>query len=79
MPAMLEPVLIVATAVALTAWFVQHRWCRRVRRPAELRESSSTGLEVLARRYARGEIDREEYLEKRSDIVGTPDLSPGRP
>jgi uncharacterized membrane protein len=76
---MLEPVLIVAIAVALTAWFVQHRWRRRMRRLAALRESSSTGLELLARRYARGEIDREEYLEKRGDIVGAPGISQARP
>ena len=76
---MLEPVLIVAIAVALTAWYVQHRWRRRMRRLATLRDSSTTGLEVLARRYARGEIDRDEYLEKRSDIAGAPGVSPGRP
>jgi uncharacterized membrane protein len=75
---MLEPVLIVGIAVALTAWFVQHRWRRRLRRLAALKESSSTGLELLARRYARGDIDRDEYLEKRSDIVGTPSVLPGR-
>jgi uncharacterized membrane protein len=29
-----------------------------------------TGLEVLGRRYARGEIDRDEYLAKRADLLG---------
>ncbi len=29
-----------------------------------------TGLEILALRNARGEIDRGEYLEKKHDIVG---------
>ena len=28
------------------------------------------GLDVLEERYARGEIKREEYLEKRKDILG---------
>jgi putative membrane protein len=28
------------------------------------------GLEVLEQRYARGEINREEYLQKKSDISG---------
>jgi putative membrane protein len=28
------------------------------------------GLEVLEERYARGEINREEYLQKRQDILG---------
>ena len=30
----------------------------------------SAGLEVLAERYARGEIARDEYLEKLQDISG---------
>jgi uncharacterized membrane protein len=28
-----------------------------------------TGLEMLAKRYARGDIDRDEYLQKRNDIL----------
>jgi uncharacterized membrane protein len=65
---MLEPILIVGIAIACTAWYVQHRWRRRVRTMATPQDV--TGLEVLARRYASGEIDREEYLEKRADILG---------
>ena len=30
----------------------------------------SPGLDVLEERYARGEIKREEYLEKKRDITG---------
>lgn len=29
-----------------------------------------SGLDVLEERYARGEISRDEYLEKRRDITG---------
>ena len=29
----------------------------------------SAGLAVLEERYARGEIDREEYLAKREDLA----------
>jgi uncharacterized membrane protein len=29
-------------------------------------------LEVLGERYCRGEINRDEYLQKRSDILGFP-------
>jgi uncharacterized membrane protein len=64
---MIEPILIVGIAIALTAWFVQHRWRRRVRRLAALRDTN--GLDLLAKRYARGEIDRGEYLQKRQDIL----------
>jgi putative membrane protein len=28
------------------------------------------GLEILNERYARGEISRDEYLQKRNDILG---------
>jgi putative membrane protein len=28
------------------------------------------GLDILEERYARGEINREEYLQKRKDIIG---------
>jgi uncharacterized membrane protein len=64
---MIEPVLVVGIVIAVTAWYVQHRW-RRARDLARLRDT--TGIEVLSRRYARGEMDRDEYLQKRGDILG---------
>jgi len=30
----------------------------------------SRGLDVLEERYARGEINRDEYLQKKNDILG---------
>lgn len=33
-------------------------------------ERRSSGLDVLEERYARGEINRDEYLEKKRDITG---------
>jgi uncharacterized membrane protein len=36
-------------------------------------------LELLARRYARGEIDRQEFLQKQSDILSYPGMPPQRP
>ncbi|MDP2496645.1 MAG: SHOCT domain-containing protein [Candidatus Palauibacterales bacterium] len=36
----------------------------------EARASEGSPLEVLEHRYARGEIDREEYLQKRDDLTG---------
>lgn len=29
----------------------------------------SSGLDILEERYARGELDREEYLQKKKDII----------
>jgi len=66
---MIEPILIVGIAIACTAWYMQHIWRRRRARKIALRYPS--GLEVLARRYARGEIGRSEYLQKRDDILAS--------
>jgi len=33
-------------------------------------EHRSSGLAILEERYARGEINRDEYLQKRQDILG---------
>jgi putative membrane protein len=33
-------------------------------------ERRSSGLAILEERYARGEINREEYLQKKQDILG---------
>jgi len=66
---MIEPILIAGILIVCTAWYVQHKWRKRAAAlPATMRVP--TGLEVLALRYARGEIDRDEYLEKKRDIVG---------
>jgi putative membrane protein len=34
------------------------------------KERWSPGLDVLEERYARGEINRDEYLQKKQDILG---------
>jgi uncharacterized membrane protein len=73
---MLEPIIIVAIVIAATTWYVQHKWRKRLRAIASRDPREGTVLELLARRYARGEIDREEYLEKRSDILGYQGLPP---
>ena len=73
---MLEPIIIVGIVMAATAWYVQHKWRKRLRALAARDPREGTVLELLARRYARGEIDRQEYLEKRSDILGYQGISP---
>ncbi len=65
---MIESVLIVGIVIACAAWYVQHKWRKRVRTLAAARDS--TGLELLARRYARG--------EKRGDMLGYHAVSPSR-
>jgi putative membrane protein len=55
--------VILGVIVAGVVWFV---------RPQSLAgdQRRSTSLEVLEERYARGEINREEYLQKKRDILG---------
>ena len=73
---MLEPIIIVGIVIAATAWYVQHKWRKRLRALAARDPRDGAVLEVLSRRYARGEIDRQEYLEKRGDILGYQGIPP---
>jgi uncharacterized membrane protein len=75
-PTMLEPILIVAIVIAATTWYVQHKWRKRLRAAAIRDRRGGNVLELLARRYASGEIDREEYLQKRSDILDYQGMPP---
>ncbi len=54
-------------AVALV-WIVRAVWDRGAVREGPGRPPESP-LEILQRRYARGEIDRAEYEEKRKDLA----------
>jgi putative membrane protein len=54
--------LILAAIIAGVVWFVRSQPLAGSRR-------RSTSLEVLEERYAHGEINREEYLQKKRDIV----------
>ncbi len=56
--------LLVAVIVALVRWMggdIRDRGGR-----------ARTARDILDDRYARGEIDREEYLQRRNDIGGQP-------
>lgn len=58
-------VILVAIVVAVV-WLV-----RSVAAPGvQQLPPRTTGLDVLEERYARGEISREEYLQKKRDITG---------
>lgn len=45
----------------LIKWLVQQSQSRD-------REKTESALEILEKRYARGEIDKEEYEQKRKDL-----------
>ena len=54
--------LVVLAIVALVKWLMPQP-------PAGGGSHDRTPLEILQERYARGEIDREEYEQKRRDLV----------
>jgi putative membrane protein len=56
-------VLIVAGVVLLVVWAVQKGVSGGGSR------SEESALEILKKRYARGEISKEEYEEKKRDLI----------
>jgi putative membrane protein len=60
--------LILVLVVVALVWFVRALTRPRERLPETGRRSA--GLDLLDQRYARGEINRDEYLQKRADVLG---------
>lgn len=58
-------VAVLVLTVAALVWFVRSQTTKR-----GSAERRSSGRAALDERYARGEIDREEYLQKKRDIDG---------
>ena len=58
--------VILAVIIAGAVWFVRSRPLAGGQRSLERR---SPAIEALEERYARGEINREEYLQKKRDIT----------
>lgn len=57
-------VLIWIVPIVLAVWLVRYFAGGRDAK------SGKTALEILEARYARGEIEREEYLKRRADLEG---------
>ena len=53
---------IVALVLWLKSWLEQGR-------PGSPSQESESALEILKKRYARGEISKEEFEEKRNDLL----------
>ena len=60
-------IIILIAIIALVAWLVRSQTSSSMH---HLPPSRSSGLDVLEERYARGEINRDEYLQKKKDIGG---------
>ena len=59
---------VLALVIAALVWMV-----RTIVRPHDREPHAgraAVDLDVLDQRYARGEINREEYLQKRADLLG---------
>jgi putative membrane protein len=60
--------LALALVIAALVWLARAILRPRDREPRAGR--AAAGLDVLDQRYARGEINRDEYLQKRADVLG---------
>ncbi len=54
--------------IAIIALIVFLVW-QYLRQNKNLGDSQNSPLEILKQRYAKGEIDREEYEEKKRDLI----------
>lgn len=62
--------VILIAIVALVVWLVRAAGPSGVHSlPSHQPPQRSAGLDVLEERYARGEINREEYLQKKKDMA----------
>lgn len=59
-------VIIFALVIAALIWFI--RAMTHSAHSPSAAQRRSRGLDVLEERYARGEIKRDEYLEKKRDL-----------
>ena len=63
---MLIWLLLLVLFVVGVIWLVRNTASRR--EPSQQSGRRSPGLDILDERYAKGEINRDEYLHKKSDI-----------
>ncbi len=60
--------LIVVVVVFLAVWLIRHRKGQGALAAPGATGAASSPLDILKARYARGEIDKTEFEEKRRDI-----------
>lgn len=66
-------IALLVAAVLAAIWLVKHRsaaWPYATPTASLQREEVTSAQELLRRRYAAGEIDREEYLRVQRDLSG---------
>ena len=60
--------LLLVLVIVAVVWLVRAMLRPHDRAPRA--EHRAAGLDILDQRYARGEINRDEYLQKRGDVLG---------
>ena len=60
-------IVVLVLAIVAVMWIAGQR--SRAGRAVAI-ESKRSGLDILEERYAKGEIQRDEYLEKKRDLGG---------
>ncbi len=60
--------MIVFWALIIVGLILLIRWLARVTKAAKTTGTEESAVEILKKRYARGEIDKEEFEQKKRDI-----------
>lgn len=60
--------LVILGIVALVRWLMRESQAGREQQDGRALPRDKTPLEIVQERYARGEIDRAEYEQKRQDL-----------
>lgn len=56
-------ILIIVGIVLLVKWLVEQN------KPGVVAPAGETALDILNKRYARGEIDKKEFDERKKDLI----------
>ncbi|MFP4672036.1 MAG: SHOCT domain-containing protein [Desulfohalobiaceae bacterium] len=61
-------ILLIIALILLIKWLLQSTKGSEKSRPEPAAQSGDNALEILKERYAKGEIDREEFEQKKKDL-----------
>lgn len=61
-------ILLLVALILVIKWLLQSTKGSEQARPEPLAKSGDKALEILKERYAKGEIDREEFEQKKKDL-----------
>jgi putative membrane protein len=62
-------IMLIFSIVVIAAIFFLIRWLVRSTRESSPLKTDNSALDILEKRYARGEINKEEYEEKKKDLI----------